>query len=173
MYIRSNGESNWDYVMVSKPDVSITYSTSYNSTNVYAHTRGEATAGTDLPNYKEVTFNGLTTAKHTITIVYRKDSSGDSGTDAGYVLIPKANASYINMYLPSTTYSKNIVFGFYDANLVREIDMIVTVTIYSNNGQTYTQTCNIIGGANNSADDNRFTLVVPYQYNIQAQGQPI
>ena len=30
MYIRSNGESNWDYVMVSKPDVSITYSTSYN-----------------------------------------------------------------------------------------------------------------------------------------------
>ena len=132
MYIRSNGESNWDYVMVSKPDVSTTYSTSYNSTNVYAHTRGEATAGTDLPNYKEVTFNGLTTAEHTITIVYRKDSSGDSGTDAGYVLIPKANASYINMYLPSTTYSKNIVFGFYDANLVREIDMIVTVTIYSN-----------------------------------------
>ena len=40
--------------MVSKPDASITYSTSYNSTNVYAHTRGEATAGTDLPNYKEV-----------------------------------------------------------------------------------------------------------------------
>lgn len=57
--------------MVSKPDVSITYSTSYNSTNVYAHTRGEATAGIDLPNYKEVTFNGLTTAEHTITIVYR------------------------------------------------------------------------------------------------------
>lgn len=166
LYIRSNGESNYDYVMVSKPDVSITYSTSYNSTNVYAHTRGEATAGTDLPNYKEVTFTGLTTAEHTITIVYRKDSSGDSGTDAGYVLIPKANASYINMYSPSTTYSKNIVFGFYDADLVREIDMDVTVTIYSNNGQTYTQTCNIIGGANNSADDNRFYTgcTIPIQY---------
>lgn len=166
LYIRSNGESNWDYVMVSKPDVSITYSTSYNSTNVYAHTRGEATAGTDLPNYKEVTFTGLTTAEHTITIVYRKDSSGDSGTDAGYVLIPKANASYINMYSPSTTYSKNIVFGFYDAVLVKEIDMDVTVTIYSNNGQTYTQTCNIIGGKNNKAYANRFYTgcTIPIQY---------
>lgn len=44
--------------------------------------------------------------------------------------------------------------------------MDVTVTIYSNNGQTYTQTCNIIGGANNSADDNRFYTgcTIPIQY---------
>lgn len=27
--------------------------------------------------------------KHTITIVYRKDSSSHSGDDRGYVLIPK------------------------------------------------------------------------------------
>ena len=168
LYIRSNGENYFDYVMVSKPDVSITHSTSYSSSNVYAHTRGLANDGTALSNYKAVTFTGLTTGEHTITIVYRKDSGGDEAPDAGYVLIPKGSASYKNMYSssPVVTNSKNIVFGFYDADLVHEIDMTVTVTIYSNNGQTYTKTCDIAGGYNNGAYANRFYTgcTIPIQY---------
>jgi hypothetical protein len=168
LYIRSNGETYYDYVMVSKPDVSITHSTSYSSSNVYAHTRGLATTGTTLSSYKAVTFTGLTTAEHTITIVYRKNSSGNLGTDAGYVLIPKSSASYKNMYSssPVVTNSKNIVFGFYDADFVHEIDMDVTVTIYSNNGQTYTGTAKLIGGYNNQKYDNVFYTgcTIPIQY---------
>ena len=166
-YIRSNGESRYDYVMVSKPDVSITHSTEYNNSNVYAHTYGLANAGTSLNNYVTVTFTGLTTAEHTITIVYRKDYGGNQGTDAGYVLIPKGNnVSTVNIYSPPTTSSKNIVFGFYDADLVHEIDMDVTVTITSNNGQTYTGTAHLVGGSANGKYDNVFYTgcTIPIQY---------
>ena len=39
-------------------------------------------------NYKLVKFNNIDGGEHRITIVYRKDSSVDSGDDRGYVLIP-------------------------------------------------------------------------------------
>ena len=167
LYIRSDGENDADYVMVSKPDASITYSTEYNDTNVYAHTRTTANLGTGFTDYTEVTFTGLTTKEHTITIVYRKDKNESQGSDAGYVLIPKgANVSYKNEYLPPNTYTKNIVFGFYDAALAQEIDMTVTVTIYSNNGQTYTGSARLMGGSVNSGVLNAFCTgcTIPIQY---------
>ena len=167
LYIRSDGENDADYVMVSKPDASITYSTEYNDTNVYAHTRTTANLGTGFTDYTEVTFTGLTTKEHTITIVYRKDKNESQGSDAGYVLIPKgANVSYKNEYLPPNTYTKNIVFGFYDAALAQEIDMTVTVTIYSNNGQTYTGSARLIGGNVNGGVLNAFRTgcTIPIQY---------
>ena len=167
LYIRSDGEYLYDYVMVSKPDASITYSTEYNDTNVYAHTRTTANLGTGFTDYTEVTFTGLTTKEHTITIVYRKDKNESQGSDAGYVLIPKgANVSYKNEYLPPNTYTKNIVFGFYDAALAQEIDMTVTVTIYSNNGQTYTGSARLIGGNVNGGVLNAFRTgcTIPIQY---------
>ena len=167
LYIRSDGENDADYVMVSKPDASITHSTPYNDTNVYAHTRTTANLGTGFTDYTEVTFTGLTKEEHTITIVYRKDKNESQGSDAGYVLIPKgANVSYKNEYLPPNTYTKNIVFGFYDAALAQEIDMNVTVTIYSNNGQTYTGSTRLIGGSVNSGVLNAFCTgcTIPIQY---------
>ena len=167
LYIRSDGENHYDYVMVSKPDASITYSTEYNDTNVYAHTRTTANLGTGFTDYTEVTFTGLTTKEHTITIVYRKDKNESQGSDAGYVLIPKgANVSYKNEYLPPNTYTKNIVFGFYDAALAQEIDMTVTVTIYSNNGQTYTGSTRLEGGSVNNGVLNAFRTgcTIPIQY---------
>ena len=157
LFIRSNGENHYDYVMVSKPDASITYSTKYNDTNVYAHTRNSSNSGTSLSAYTEVTFSGLTKEEHTITIVYKKDGADSQGSDAGYVLIPKgANVSYVNEYLSPTIHTKNIVFGFYDAALAQEIDMNVTVTIYSNNGQTYTGSTRLMGGSVNSGVLNAF-----------------
>ena len=67
---------------------------------------------------------------------------------------------------PEEEISKNIVFGFYDIDLVKEIDMTVTVTIYSNNGKTYTKTCDIAGGYNNGAYENRFYTgcTIPIEY---------
>ena len=88
-YIRSNAESNYDYVMVSQLDQNIDYSTSYsNSALVKAHTRGSQSSGTAISNYKLVEFTDIDSDRHTIEIVYRKDGSQNSGTDAGYVLIP-------------------------------------------------------------------------------------
>ena len=89
MYIRSYAESNYDYVMVSQLDQTINGNTSYsNTTLVKAHTRYNQQSGTSLSNYTLVEFTGITSGEHTITVVYRKDSSVNSGDDRGYVLIP-------------------------------------------------------------------------------------
>lgn len=89
-YIRSYAELSCDYVMVSQLDKTIHNSTSYsNTTLVKAHTHRNQQSGTALSNYTPVEFTNIDGGKHVITIVYRKDSSGHSGTDRGYVLLPK------------------------------------------------------------------------------------
>ena len=94
MYIRSYAESNYDYVMVSQLDQTITGSTSYsNTTLVKAHTRGNQQSGTALSNYTTVEFTGISSGEHTITVVYRKDVSVNSGDDRGYVLIDKSSVN--------------------------------------------------------------------------------
>ena len=93
MYIRSYAESNYDYVMVSQLDKTITGSTSYSDTTlVKAHTRGNQQSGTALSSYTLVEYTGITSGEHTITVVYRKDSSVNNGDDRGYVLIEKSQA---------------------------------------------------------------------------------
>ena len=90
IYIRSYGESYYDYVMVSQLDKTIDQNTSYlYGELVKAHTRGKYTSSTDIYSYNQVTFENIGGGEHTITIIYRKDSSGDSYDDTGYVLIDK------------------------------------------------------------------------------------
>ena len=51
----------------------------------YSSTQGTSSIYT----YKDVTFSGLDKSlMYTIYVTYTKDSSNDSGTDRGYVLIP-------------------------------------------------------------------------------------
>ena len=89
-YIRSYAESNYDYVMVSQLDKTLAYNTSYSDgTLVKAHTRGKQQSGTALSNYTLVEFTNIDGGVHTIQIIYRKDSSTNSGNDRGYVLIPR------------------------------------------------------------------------------------
>ena len=77
IYVRSNGESGWDYVTVSYLDSSsIKTSTNTNS-------------GTSISSYTKVTYNNIGGGSHRITIKYQKDGSVSSGTDRGYLLIPK------------------------------------------------------------------------------------
>ena len=94
MYIRSYAESSFDYVMVSQLDQTITGNSPYNNTAIVkAHTRGNQQSGTALSNYTLVEFTGISSGEHTITIVYRKDGSVNSGDDRGYVLINKIQES--------------------------------------------------------------------------------
>lgn len=94
LYIRSYAESNYDYVMVSQLDKTITGSTSYsNTTLVKAHTKGNQKSGTTISYYTEVKYTNIDGGSHRITILYRKDSSSHSGDDRGYVLILKNNES--------------------------------------------------------------------------------
>lgn len=91
IYIRSYAESGCDYVMASQLDQSINNSTSYsNTTLVKGHTRSKQTSATAISNYTELVYT-LPDKKteYTITVVYRKDGSGNSGTDKGYLLIKK------------------------------------------------------------------------------------
>ena len=93
MYIRSYAESNYDYVMVSQLDKTITGSTSYSDTTlIKAHTRGNQQSGTALSSYTLVEFTGISSGEHTITVVYRKDGSGNYNDDRGYVLIEKSQS---------------------------------------------------------------------------------
>ena len=90
LYIRSYAESNYDYVMVSQLNKTITGSTSYSSSDVKAHTRGKQQGGTAISSYTLVEFTNIdVNASHRITILYRKDGSGNTADDRGYVLIPK------------------------------------------------------------------------------------
>ena len=90
LYIRSYAESRYDYVMVSQLDKTLTYNSSYsNTTLVKAHTRGNQKSGTTINDYTLVEFTNIPSGSHRIQIIYRKDSSGNSGDDRGYVLIPK------------------------------------------------------------------------------------
>jgi hypothetical protein len=89
LYIRSYAESTYDYVMVSQLDKVIDASTIYDSSIVKAHTRGVQKSGTDISNYTLVKFDNIDQEYHTITVIYRKDSSGNVGDDRGYVLIQR------------------------------------------------------------------------------------
>lgn len=82
-YIRSNGESNWDYVLVSVDDTP-------HGNNYFATTKGSASNIATLDGYRKVIVPNLSVEdEHTIYIVYQKDGSDDRGDDRGYVLIPK------------------------------------------------------------------------------------
>lgn len=82
IYIRSNAETQWDYLEVYELDKEYTG-------NVYATTKSKQNQGTDIGAYQKVTFTNIPTGRHTIYVSYKKDRSGNYGTDRGYVLIPK------------------------------------------------------------------------------------
>ena len=79
IYVRSNAESSYDYVTVSELD----------STTSKMTTSGIQNSGTALSSYTKVTYSGIDGGSHRITVTYRKDYSQHSGTDRGYLIIPK------------------------------------------------------------------------------------
>ena len=79
IYVRSNAESNYDYVTVSELD----------STTQKTSTKGNQNSGTAISNYTKVTYTGIDGGSHRITITYRKDGSVNNGADRGYLIIPK------------------------------------------------------------------------------------
>jgi hypothetical protein len=87
-YVRSYAESSFDYVVVSNLDATLTNSTT-GGANVKMTTSSKQTSGTAISSYQLVEFTGIDMGQHRITVMYRKDSSSASGTDQGYVLIPK------------------------------------------------------------------------------------
>lgn len=89
IYIRSYGESNYDYTLAFNPDVDVTSNPSTSTSGVKAHTSGKQQSGQAIENYTKVTYTDLTGKDHFICVVYRKDSSVNKGNDRGYVLIPK------------------------------------------------------------------------------------
>ena len=86
VYIRSYADPDYDYTMISNPNVS-SYPTSLSS-DVKAHTRSEQNSSSTLAGYKKVEYYGLK-QKDSIYIVYMKDGGTDLGTDTGYLLIPE------------------------------------------------------------------------------------
>jgi hypothetical protein len=87
IYIRSYAESNYDYTIAFNPDVDVVSLPSNTTTGVKAHTRGNQKSGQDLSSYTPVDYE-LDGGEHFIVVVYRKDSSAESGNDRGYVLVP-------------------------------------------------------------------------------------
>lgn len=90
LYIRSYAESSFDYVMVGNLDKIITKNSSCTDTTmVKAHTQANQQSGTHLSSYTKVQFTNIDKGIHFINILYRKDSSANSGDDRGYLVIPR------------------------------------------------------------------------------------
>ena len=83
-FIRSYAESNYDYIWVGQLDKVPT-----SDNDAYATTKSKANGNTTIKGYTEVKFKNMDAGKHTIYVVYKKDTSGDNDDDRGYVLIPK------------------------------------------------------------------------------------
>lgn len=81
IYVRSYGENTFDYVIV--------YDLDSESTAKY-NTSSNQNSGTDIDSYTLVSFTDIDpNTEHTIKIRYKKDGTTNSGTDKGYLLIPK------------------------------------------------------------------------------------
>ena len=91
--VRNNSESYFDYVVVNNLDdrsipkwqPSVGSGTA-SSGKVYYSNQSKSSSTT----WYDVTFDNLDGGEHTITVTYGKDGSGNSGSDRGYVAIPKA-----------------------------------------------------------------------------------
>lgn len=132
-YIRSYAETTFDYVMISQLDQSITGDTSYsNTTLVKAHTRGNQQSDTSIYGYTEVVYDNIDGGTHTITVVYRKDSSQSSNDDKGYILVPSIDIQESNTITATVTVGPSAAFvtnGGYP-----------TVYIEGSNGRNHTFT---------------------------------
>lgn len=88
IYIRSYAESSYDYTIAFNADVDVTSLPSSTTSGVKASTISKQNSGQTISSYTPVDYE-LDGGEHFIAIVYRKDSSANSGNDQGYVLIPK------------------------------------------------------------------------------------
>ena len=95
--IRSYGENNYDYVMVSQLDTAINSGTSCSNTSlVKAHTSGISSTTV----YTTVSFTDIPENEHEINVIYRKNSSQSGGTDQGYVqLLKETSGADIEIHL--------------------------------------------------------------------------
>ena len=141
LYIRSYAESNYDYVMVGQLDKAITGSTSYSSSDVKSHTRGNQQSGTAISNYTLVEFDNMTGGTHTITIVFRKDGSVNNNDDRGYILISKNNEIYSDTLVVNA-------FANTAVNLYSRTD-VGTLTVNTYFEPTDTTNYNSLGSSSN------------------------
>lgn len=82
VYIRSYGESSYDYVTIYEP----------NSTTIKSTTKGSSIGGTALSAYKLIHYDTLPITSR-IQISYTKDGSGSYYDDRGFVLIKRPTVS--------------------------------------------------------------------------------
>ena len=76
LLLRYDGEGSYDYVRA--------------ECNGTIYKPSEPTTTNDISNYTTFTITGLNPSREeTISIIYSKDSSGNNGTDRGYLLILK------------------------------------------------------------------------------------
>ena len=92
-YIRSYGETNYDYVKVCKVLKTNSIGSYPPASSYYTdNTRGKSTSGTSIYYYTPVTYTDLDRSQtYRIYVVYQKDNSDSYNDDRGYVLIPYAN----------------------------------------------------------------------------------
>ena len=103
VYIRTEGEFDCDYTMISNPNAS-SYPKDYSDNNVKAYTLVSQNSSSTLAGYTKVEYSDLKQGDH-IYIVYRKDISEADGADTGYLLIPEtADVSISNVDANDTKY---------------------------------------------------------------------
>ena len=77
IYVRCDSEASFDYLRI------------YLDNKFIMDTKENGSSDTSFSGYTEVKFSGIDAGPHRIEILYDKDKSDHSGTDRGYIFIPK------------------------------------------------------------------------------------
>lgn len=83
LYVKSSGETMYDYLVVSQLDKTASRASSTSSTIKW--TGYNASAST----WYTITFNNIDGGEHVISLLYGKDSSYDRYDDRGFLIIPE------------------------------------------------------------------------------------
>ena len=78
-----------DDVIDNATHTTIYYTAVTNGVGIWGESLSKTITGTAISNYTKVTYSGIDGGSHRITVTYKKDGSQHSGTDRGYLIIPK------------------------------------------------------------------------------------
>jgi hypothetical protein len=131
-YIRSHGETNYDFVVISNLDEDLsTYFygdlSDNNNSLLKASTKGNQQSDSALTKYTHVEYDNIGGGSHRICVGYIKDGSVNNGNDAGYVLIPtsqvkkiKVKKSALNKYVAVSLDGFNEEYSYIEGDINAE-----------------------------------------------------
>lgn len=176
-YVRSNGEANYDYLIVGDIDKTLTVTTSNNRhTATNAKSDGNF-SGKTATTFTMLSFTGLSSSvEHTFDLIYVKDNSTHSNEDRAFLVLPYRISQGGSDTIESISVQGDTIvqnnYCQYSIKTVPADTLIDTVRWSIVNGSEYA-TINASTGLlelNNSASGSNITIRATSVYNTSVYG---